>query len=98
MLRDTEGEGIFYFFLPPGADVAAVGVFAQDLQAVIRKAAGSGAVFRTAVLRSGNTLVVIQPEEVGHGRSIVVVAGGEVTRPGLAYRQVERVTAMLAQA
>jgi len=98
VLRDTEGEGVFYFFLPPGADVPAVGAFAQDLQAVIRKAAGSGAVFRTAVLRSGNTLVVIQPEEVGHGRSIVVVAGGEVTRPGLAYRQVERATTMLAQA
>jgi hypothetical protein len=78
--------------------VPAVGAFAQDLQAVVRKAAGSGAVFRTAVLRSGNTLVVIQPEEVGHGRSIVVVAGGDVTRPGLAYRQVERATALLAQA
>ena len=98
VLRDTEGEGVFYFFLPRGADVPAVGAFAQDLQAVIRKAAGSGAVFRTAVLRSGNTLVVIQPEEVGHGRSIVVVAGGDVTRPGLAYRQVERATAVLAQA
>lgn len=98
VLRDTEGEGVFYFFLPPGTDVPAVGAFAQDLQAVIRKAAGSGAVFRTAVLRSGNTLVVIQPEEVGHGRSIVVVAGGDVTRPGLAYRQVERATTMLAQA
>ena len=98
VLRDTEGEGVFYFFLPPGVDVPAVGAFAQDLQAVIRKAAGSGAVFRTAVLRSGNTLVVIQPEEVGHGRSIVVVAGGEVTRPGLAYRQVERATTMLTQA
>jgi hypothetical protein len=98
VLRDTEGEGVFYFFLPPGTDVPAVGAFAQDLQAVIRKAAGSGAVFRTAVLRSGNTLAVIQPEEVGHGRSIVVVAGGDVTRPGLAYRQVERATTMLAQA
>jgi len=98
VLRDTEGEGVFYFFLPRGADVPAVGAFAQDLQAVIRKAAGSGAVFRTAVLRSGNTLVVIQPEEVGHGRSIVVVAGGDVTRPGLAYRQVERATTLLAQA
>ena len=98
VLRDTEGEGVFYFFLPAGTDVPAVGAFAQDLQAVVRKAAGSGAVFRTAVLRSGNTLVVIQPEEVGHGRSIVVVAGGDVTRPGLAYRQVERATALLAQA
>jgi hypothetical protein len=55
-------------------------------------------VFRSAVLRSGRTIVVIQPEEVGHGRSIVVVAGGEVTRPGLAYRQVERAIATLAQA
>jgi hypothetical protein len=64
----------------------------------MRKASGSGAVFRTAVLRSGNMLLVFQPEEIGHGRSIVVVAGGEVTRPGLAYRQVERAAAALAQA
>jgi hypothetical protein len=97
-LRDPEGEATFYFFLPPDVDVPAVGSFAQDLQAVMRKAAGSGAVFRSAVLRSGRTIVVIQPEEVGHGRSIVVVAGGEVTRPGLAYRQVERAIATLAQA
>jgi hypothetical protein len=97
-LRDPEGEATFYFFLPPDLDVPAVGSFAQDLQAVMRKAAGSGAVFRSAVLRSGRTIVVIQPEEVGHGRSIVVVAGGEVTRPGLAYRQVERAIATLAQA
>jgi len=98
VLRDAEGEGVLHFFLPAGEDVLVVGAFAQDLQAVMRKAAGSGAVFRTAVLRSGNTLLVIQPEEVGHDRSIVVVAGGPVTRPGLAYRQVERVTAILAQA
>lgn len=98
VLRDAEGESVLHFFLPAGEDVLAVGAFAQDLQAVMRKAAGSGAVFRTAVLRSGNTLLVIQPEEVGHDRSIVVVAGGAVARPGLAYRQVERVTAILAQA
>lgn len=98
VVRDTEGETTFYFFLPSGVDVPAVGAFAQDLQAVMRKAAGSGAVFRSAVLRSGSTIVVIQPEEVGHGRSIVVVAGGDVTRPGLAYRQVERTIATLAQA
>jgi hypothetical protein len=98
VLRDAEGEDVLYFFLPPAADASATGAFAQDLQAVMRKAAGSGAVFRTAVLRSGNTVLVLQNEEVGHGRSIVVVAGGEVTRPGLAYRQVERATATLVQA
>ncbi len=98
VLRDAEGEDVLYFFLPPGADASATGAFAQDLQAVMRKAAGSGAVFRTAVLRSGGTVLVIQNEEVGHGRSIVVVAGGEVTRPGLAYRQVECATATLVQA
>jgi hypothetical protein len=42
--------------------------------------------------------LVVQPEEVAHGRSVIVVAGGEVTRPGLAYRQLERVTTALAQA
>jgi hypothetical protein len=89
---------LLYFFLPAEADVPMVGALAQELQAVMRKAVGSGAAFRTAVLRAGSTFLVIQPEEVGHGRSIVVVAGGEVTRPGLAYRQVERATAALAQA
>jgi hypothetical protein len=98
VLRDAESEAVFYFFLPAGDDVPAVGAFAQDLQAVMRKAAGSGAVFRTAILRSGDTLLVIQPEEIGHGRSIVIVAGGSVTRPGLAYRQVERVAATLMSA
>jgi hypothetical protein len=98
VLRDAESEAVFYFFLPAGADVPAVGAFAQDLQAMMRKAAGSGAVFRTAILRSGDALLVIQPEEIGHGRSIVIVAGGSVTRPGLAYRQVERVAATLMSA
>ena len=97
-LRDVGGEGLLYLFLPTGADVAGIGALAQDVQAIMRKAAGSGAVFRTAVLRSGHTQLVIQPEEIAHGRSIIVVAGGEVSRPGLAYRQLERVTAALAQA
>jgi hypothetical protein len=98
VLRDAESEAILYFFLPAGDDVPAAGAFAQDLHAVMRKAAGSGAVFRTAILRSGDTLLVIQPEEIGHGRSIVIVAGGSVTRPGLAYRQVERAAATLMSA
>jgi hypothetical protein len=98
VLRDAESEAVVYFFLPAGGDVPAVGAFAQDLHAVMRKAAGSGAVFRTAILRSGDTLLVIQPEEIGHGRSIVIVAGGSVTRPGLAYRQVERAAATLMSA
>jgi hypothetical protein len=98
VLRDAESEAVLYFFLPAGDDVPAVGAFAQDLHAVMRKAAGSGAVFRTAILRSGDTLLVIQPEDIGHGRSIVIVAGGSVTRPGLAYRQVERAAATLMSA
>jgi hypothetical protein len=98
VMRDAESEAVLYFFLPAGDDVPAVGAFAQDLHAVMRKAAGSGAVFRTAILRSGDTLLVIQPEEIGHGRSIVIVAGGSVTRPGLAYRQVERAAATLMSA
>jgi hypothetical protein len=98
VLRDAESEAVFYSFLPAGGDVPAVGAFAQDLQAVMRKAAGSGAMFRTAILRSGDMLLVIQPEEIGHGRSIVIVAGGSVTRPGLAYRQVDRAATTLMSA
>jgi hypothetical protein len=98
VLRDAESEAVFYSFLPAGGHALAVGAFAQDLQAVMRKAAGSGAVFRSAIVRSGDTLLVIQPEEIGHGRSIVIVAGGAVTRPGLAYRQVERAAATLMSA
>jgi hypothetical protein len=97
-LRDVAGEGLLYLFLPAAADVAGIGALAQDVQAIMRKSAGSGAVFRTAVLRSGQRHLVVQPEEVAHGRSVIVVAGGEVTRPGLAYRQLERVTTALAQA
>jgi len=97
-LRDVGGEGLLYLFLPAAADVAGIGALAQDVQAIMRKSAGSGAVFRTAVLRSGQRHLVVQPEEVAHGRSVIVVAGGEVTRPGLAYRQLERVTTALAQA
>ena len=97
-LREAGGENLIYSFMPGGTDVPAVGALAKNLQTVMGKAAGSGVVFRTAVLRTANTLLVIQPEEVGHGRSIVVVAGGEVTRPGLAYRQVERATTALALA
>ena len=98
VLRDAGGEGLVYLFVPPGTDAAGIAALAHDVHAVMRKAAGSGAVFRTAVLRSGSTLLVIHPEEVAHGGSIVVVAGGEVSRPGLAYRQVERVIAALAEA
>lgn len=96
-LRDG-GEATLYLFLAAGVDPLGLGAFVQDIQTVMRKAAGSGALFRTAVLRSGSKLLVIQPEDVGHGRSIVVVACGDVTRPGLAYRQVERAAAALVQA
>jgi hypothetical protein len=97
-LRAPGGEGVLYLFLPPETDVPAIGGLALDVQAIMRKAAGSGTAFRTAVLRSGDALLVIQPEEVAHGRSIIVVAGSEVSRPGLAYRQVDRITAALAKA
>ena len=97
-LRDAGGEGLVYLFMPAGTDASGVGALAHDVQGVMRKTAGSGAVFRTAVLRAGSRLLVIHPEEVAHGGSVMVVAGGQVSRPGLAYRQVERVIAALAQA
>ena len=75
----------------PGSDVAQLSAWA-----VVRRDAGFSPCYILA--RSGDTLLVIQPEEIGHGRSIVIVAGGSVTRPGLAYRQVERAAATLMSA
>lgn len=96
--RDPTGESTMYVFLPSGRAARAAGAFGQEVHAIMRKVAGSGILFGTAVVRSGRELVVIQPEDIGPGRSSVVVAGGEATRPGLAYRQVERAAAALASA
>ena len=95
---ETESEAVFYFFLPRGRRRARGGSIRAGSPR--RHAQGCGVRRRVPHCGAaiGDTLVVIQPEEVGHGRSIVVVAGGDVTRPGLAYRQVERAAAMLAPA
>jgi hypothetical protein len=61
----------------------------------MRQAAEAGAVFRTAVLRSGARRIVIRLPAGAPGRSDTIVAAGETARPGLAYRQVEGVAVAL---
>jgi len=88
-LRDPEAERDLYLFLPSGSDVRMVGSFAGDLDGAMRKAAGSGPVFHTAVLRCGRRRLIVRLEDAARERSNIIVAGGETERPGLAYRQVE---------
>ncbi len=88
-LRDPEAERDLYLFLPSGSDVRMVGSFASDLDGAMRKAAGSGPVFHTAVLRAGRRRLIVRLEDAARERSNIIVAGGETERPGLAYRQVE---------
>jgi hypothetical protein len=94
-LRDADADRALYLFLPPGSDVRAVGALASDLGRAMRQAAEAGAVFRTAVLRSGARRIVIRLPAGAPGRSDTIVAAGETARPGLAYRQVEDVAVAL---
>lgn len=88
-LRDPEAERDLYLFLPSGSDVRMAGSFASDLDGAMRKAAGSGPVFHTAVLRGGRRRLIVRLEDAARERSNIIVVGGETDRPGLAYRQVE---------
>ncbi|HEV8437031.1 MAG TPA: hypothetical protein VGT40_02960 [Methylomirabilota bacterium] len=95
-LRDAETEEPFYLFLPAGSDVRSIGGFAAEVARALRKAAETGVVFHSAVLRSGRRRMVIRLPDPGAARSSVIVAAGETDRPGLAYRQVESAALTLA--
>ena len=94
-LRDGEGERDLYLFLPAGTDVRMVGSFAAELDRAMRQAADSGHLFHTAVLRCGKRRLIIRRDDAATERSRIVVAGGEMERPGLAYRQVEAAALIL---
>ena len=96
-LRDGEGERDLYLFLPAGTDVRMVGSFAAELDRAMRQAADSGHLFHTAVLRCGKRRLIIRRDDAATERSRIVVAGGEMERPGLAYRQVEAAALILGE-
>ena len=96
-LRDPETDRALYLFLPPGSDVRAVGALAHDVSGVMRQAAEAGVMFRTAVLRSGDT-APRHPALAGTRTSIVVARSDVPPGPALAYRQVEQRRAALARA
>ncbi|PYO56920.1 MAG: hypothetical protein DMD83_11955, partial [Candidatus Rokuibacteriota bacterium] len=96
-LLDGEGERALYLFLPAGTDVRMVGSFAVELDRAMRQAADSGHLFHTAVLRCGKRRLIIRRDDAAAERSRIVVAGGEMERPGLAYRQVEAAALILGE-
>jgi hypothetical protein len=95
MLRDADAERDLYLFLPEGSDVRTTGRFAGELDRVVRRLAGSGYTFHTAVLRCGKRRLIIRLEHAATGPAAIVVAGGQTDRPGLAARQVEAAALLL---
>jgi len=94
-LRDAEADRAIYLFLPPGSDVRMVGALANDLSRAMREAAATGMVWSVAILRSGSRRMVVRLPGAASACSDTIVAAGETTRPGLAYRQVEHAAAAL---
>jgi len=88
-LRDSETGQTLHLFLPSGSDTRAIGAFVTHVVRAARQAAGTGAGFDRAVLRSGRQRMIIRLPNRGGRHSRIVVAAGDGNRPGLAYRQVE---------
>ncbi len=97
-LCETAGKRALYLFLPSGADAREVGGFALEVGRAMAKSMAEGAVFRVAVVRSGQRCLVIRPGSEAGEQSHTVVAVGETAKPGLAFRQVERAVAALGSA
>jgi stage V sporulation protein SpoVS len=80
---------------------AALAPFAWELARVMAQSAPADALgaFHSAVLRSEKTRVEIRALPAPAGPSqILVVAGSDTSRPGLARLQVERTAARLSEA
>jgi hypothetical protein len=61
----------------------------------MRQASAVGTPVHTAVLRSRRQSMVIRTLERAPGAGGTLLAAGEMARPGLAYRQIERAVAAL---
>jgi hypothetical protein len=94
MLHDPEAERDLHLFLPAGSDVRTIGRFAGELDHAVCTMVGPGPAFRSAVMRCGRRRLFIWFGQAT-ARAPIIVAGGETSRPGLAYRQVEAATLAL---
>jgi len=99
--REAASGAVVHCLVAPGLSVPELAPFAWELAQVMTQNAPAEALgaFHSAVLRSGKTRVEIRKLPAPAGLSqILVVAGGDTGRPGLARLQVERTAARLSEA
>lgn len=98
-LSDAEGQARLYLFLAPGVDTARVAHVAWALSRATELDGEAGGItpLSSIVLRLGRQRVVVRPGAAAPGPATLLVAAGEdLGRPGLAYRQLEQAAARLA--
>lgn len=98
-LSDAGGQARLYLFLAPGVDTARVGHVAWALSRATELDGEAGGItpLSSIVLRLGRQRVVVRPVAAAPGRTtLLVAAGGDLGRPGRAYRQIEQAAAQLA--
>jgi len=99
--RDASGDVVLYLFLPAGTEAHALGQLACDLYHAVEGDAGSGGIgaVHSIVIMLGGRRVVVRPVPVpSRSSTLLVAAGGDGGRAGLAYLQLERAAARLASA
>jgi hypothetical protein len=96
--REPTSGALIHSFVSPGAPAAELAAFAWELAQAMAQGTETGALgpFHSAVLRSGTERLEIHRLSSATGpAAVLVVAGAETGRPGLAHLQVERVAARL---
>jgi len=99
--REAASGAVVHCLIAPGLSAPELAPFAWELAQVMTQSAPAEALggFHSAVLHSGKTRVEIRKLPTPAGLSqILVVAGGDTGRPGLARLQVERTAARLSEA
>jgi hypothetical protein len=97
--REPRTGGLIHCFVSPGASAAELAPFAWEFAQVMAQGAQAGALgsFHSAVLRSGRERLEIRRLGSTTGPApVLVVAGADTGRPGLARLQVERAAARLS--
>ena len=99
--REPTSGALIHCFVSPGTSAAELAPFAWELAQVMEQCAEAGALgsFHSAFLRSGSERLEIRRLSSSTGPApVLVVAGADTGRPGLARLQIERTAARLSGA
>lgn len=99
--REPASGALIHCFVPPGASATELAPFAWELAQAMAQGPQAGPLgsFHSAVLRSGRERLEIRRlPSAADPAPVLVVAGADTGRPGLARLQVERAAARLSAA